>query len=136
MVGDLGNPVTSTDYALCVYDQSGPLGAPAIRWRGDLAHGGTCGTKPCWTAKPKGFAYTDKAGSSDGLQSVKLQAGDAGKSKASAAGKGALLGVPALPFTGAVTVQLSGAGGVCWSATYSTPLPQRDPTAQYKAKSD
>ena len=136
LVGDLGNPVTSTDYALCVYDQSGPLGAPAIRWRGDLAHGGTCGTKPCWTAKPKGFAYTDKAGSSDGLQSVKLQAGDAGKSKASAAGKGALLGVPALPFTGAVTVQLSGAGGVCWSATYSTPLPQRDPTAQYKAKSD
>ncbi|MFN8601765.1 MAG: hypothetical protein U0842_14955 [Candidatus Binatia bacterium] len=128
--------MTSTDYALCVYDQSGPLGASGDPLaRRPSAHGGTCGTKPCWTAKPKGFAYTDKAGSSDGLQSVKLQAGDAGKSKASAAGNARCSACWRCCSREPSPCSCRG-GRRCWSATYSTPAPQRDPTAQYKAKSD
>ena len=107
-----------------------------MRYRGDTAHGGTCGTKPCWSAKPTGFVYTDKAGSSDGLQSEKVVAGAAGKTKASASGKGAALGLPTLPLVGTVQVQLVNTAGSCFGATYSTPLPVPDPTTQYKAKSN
>jgi hypothetical protein len=56
-LADFGDPLTSTDYTVCIYDSSrgrsrscSPA-APA---------GGTCGTKPCWKTIKGGFKYNDK----------------------------------------------------------------------------
>src|SRR5262245_63855766 len=51
---DYGNPATTDDYAICLYD-AGSLVASAT-----AGAGGTCGTKPCWAEKPTSFAYKDK----------------------------------------------------------------------------
>src|SRR5262249_41009412 len=49
--GGFGDPVNgATGYVLCVYDAVG--GTPALRARGWVAAGGTCGTRACWTTIP------------------------------------------------------------------------------------
>jgi trimeric autotransporter adhesin len=116
-LGDLGDPRTTTAYVLCLYDAAPTLlmtlGAPA---------GGICGTKPCWKVSgTKGFRYSDKEGTSDGVVKLALEAGGgAGKTKMSLQAKGAAVPLP--PLTGLalpLRVQLQ-ANGQCWEASYST----------------
>jgi len=132
-LADLGDPLATASYALCVYDASGapqPLRLFAMPAAGD------CLGRPCWDAKgTRGFAYKDKAFTPDGVLKLDLGAGDAGKAKMSAKGKGSLLRLPALPLAPPVTAQLvSGETGACWSATYSAP--SRNDAEQFKAKAD
>ena len=121
-VPDFADPVHgAATYRLCVYDGSASA-QPLMEM--DVPPGGTCGTKPCWKAAGKtGFKYKNKAGTPDGVTSLKLKAGTPGKPKVQAGGKGALLSMPALPWTLPVTVQLvirDGVGSQCWQTTYST----------------
>src|SRR5207248_620358 len=73
-VADFATPGTVTSYALCIY-QNGALHVEL-----DALAAGTCGTKPCWTAKTSGFAYKDKLGTPEGVTGLSLAAGSvAGK---------------------------------------------------------
>src|SRR5207253_1472819 len=55
----LGNPIANDDYALCVFDLSGP---PVLLLRAVAPLGGVCANKTCWkrvgsTTAPKGWKY-------------------------------------------------------------------------------
>ncbi len=114
-VADFGMPLTSTDYALCVYD-AGTLVAKM-----KIPAGGTCAGKPCWKAKPTGFAYKDKDLTPDGIAQVILKAGATGKAKIQVKGSRDNLPIPATPFNLPLRVQLKNANGICWEADYSAP---------------
>ncbi|MBM4267901.1 MAG: hypothetical protein FJ144_15035 [Deltaproteobacteria bacterium] len=97
-------------------------------------------TKPCWKqlgspANPKGFKYSDRERSPDGLDSVQVLAGEAGKAKASVGGKGAALEASGtfatLPLPLPVVAQLQ-TTGACWEASYATAGANDDFT--FKAK--
>jgi hypothetical protein len=78
-----------------------------------------------WRTTPRGFAYADHTGFSDGVTSVTLNAGDGkAKTEVSAAGEPLPLPHPVSPgqFFDAwygVTVQLVNLeNGVCWTSTF------------------
>jgi cysteine-rich repeat protein len=129
-LAELGDPTTSDDYQLCVY---GP--GPSLLFSGRVPAGGVCHGFPCWkTIIGKGYTYKDKDRTPDGMEKLQLTSGIAGAAKISAKGKGDNLVMPVLgSLATPIEAQLRGAG-LCWSATYSTPIVNT--TAQFKAKSD
>ena len=125
-----GNPLTSSDYALCVYDDSGlKLGAAAPA-------GGTCAGRNCWSETTSGFKYKDRELTPDGLAQIVLRAGDAGRAKIGVKGRGANLHVPVFPLAPPVTVQLvrTDDGSACWEARFSSP--SRNGAGAFLGKSD
>ena len=130
-----GDPVAGpTNYVVCLYDQGG------LRLDATAPAGGTCGTKPCWrrTGASK-FIYTDKLLDPDGLLKVVLKPGfAAGKAKITVKGKGPNLGLPALPLTTPVRVQILQRLGqfprFCWEATFGTST--RNDAQRFSARSD
>lgn len=127
---DLGDPAGATNYVACLYDGAGErlmtLHAPA---------GGTCGALPCWKAKgSKGYRYSDKERTPDGVRRLTLASGLAGKTKIALSAKGDDLPLPTLgAFTLPLRVQLQG-NGLCWEAVYGTP--QENSTERFKAVAD
>jgi hypothetical protein len=130
---DFGNPLSSDGYELCVYEDDAfvfGMAAPAA---------GLCDGKPCWKESAKGFIYSDKLATPNGVTSLKLNQGLLpGKAAITFKGKGALLGLPDLSqLTGTLDVQLQriGGGGPCFGATYTPPF-QKNDGALLKAVSD
>jgi hypothetical protein len=129
-VTDFGSPTTTTNYILCLYDNS--VKKLSARAPAD----GTCGTKPCWKATGStGFKYVDKDGTPDGVTKETLKAGAPGHGKVQVKGSGANLQLPTLPLTTPVRVQArQSSSSTCWEATFSTP--STNTSTQFKAKSD
>src|SRR5262249_31966953 len=67
---DFGSPTTTTDYALCVYDQRG--GGPTLRLAATAPAGGVCAGRPCWSEASSGFRYVDRYLTPDGLATIRL----------------------------------------------------------------
>ncbi len=131
-LADYGNPITTDDYALCLYDNG------ALVTSANADHGGVCRGTPCWSAKPTSLQYKNHDGSPSGTQSIKLKEGlvDGGASIAFKA-KGAKVAMPDVgALTGPVVVQLQRSGGApCFGATYSAPFLKHD-AASFKDKAD
>jgi cysteine-rich repeat protein len=112
-----GDPLASTDYALCMYDGSDLL----MRLR--APHGGA------WRrAGARGFRHADAT------SRMTLLAGDAGASSIVVKGRGPGLAMLPLGLDGPVWVQLEASTGACWTSTFPTPsanVPQR-----FKARTD
>ena len=129
---DFENPLTTTDYDLCIYDASG------LAMASQALGGATCGTKLCWrTLGPVGFKYKNKQGAPANLASLLLRAGgpEQARIQANPPERGAGAYVPPLPLAMPVRVQLQqDSSGTCWEATYSNAL-TNSPKA-FKAKSD
>jgi cysteine-rich repeat protein len=123
---ELGDPTLTDDYVLCVYDESSPT--PQLLLRVDAPADGICGTRPCWLGRGTppgnaGYTYTDRAGTSDGLVSLRVTPGGDGKAKESASAKGSGLALPppaSLPLP--LRVQLQAENGSCWESTFSNAL--------------
>jgi hypothetical protein len=133
-IGDFGTPLTSTDYTICVFDQSAN---PQPLLMSTAPAGGTCSGKPCWKSTKSGFKYRDsKLLDPDGVSTIVLKAGAASSSKVLVRGKGANLGMPGLPLTTPVVVQLkkSDDPSVCWEAQYSNP--NKNFSEQFKSFAD
>jgi hypothetical protein len=130
LLPELGDPTAATSYVACLYDGAGvrliTLRAPA---------GGVCGASPCWKAKgSKGFTYSDRERTPDGVRKLTLASGPAGKTKIALSAKGG--DVPLTPlgaFTLPLRVQLQGPGP-CWEAVYGTP--QENTTERFEAVAD
>ncbi len=106
-----GNPLTTTDYAVCVYDDDGlvftaDIPAHAFKWRE--------------MPDERGFQYKDKVGLPDGITKIKLQPGASGKSKGGIGGKGPSLPAPLLPlpWDPNVYVQLRSSDARCFRAAF------------------
>jgi hypothetical protein len=124
---DLGALPASPDYTLCLFDQSG----------GRLLLDATIPAGTGWKKRgKKGFAYRSRTGAPDGVTAVVLQSGAAGKAKATVAGKGAALGLPAFPLTAPVHAQLQAGGndGVCFAADFAAP--KKNTATLFKAKGE
>jgi len=93
--------------------------------------GGSCKGKPCWKALgSSGLKYSDRDRTPEGVESMVLRAGPAGKSSIVVTAKGADLAPPVLPLAHdpAVTVQLRTSDGPCFGAAYSAPAQKNDAT--------
>jgi len=88
---ELGDPFTgTTDYEICIYDADGRLaGTYTIARAGAL-----CGNLSCWSTMSKGYKYTDKTASADGIVKMKLTGGDTGKGKLQLLGKNTAATLP------------------------------------------
>src|SRR5262249_10786946 len=109
-------PLTESDYDLCVYDASGLVLSATV------PAGGQCGPKACWQQKAAGFAYRDRAGSSSGVQRISLVAKQSATAE-SVEGRGPDVDLPAslAGLVAPLRVQLRAhdAQGIsCWEESY------------------
>ena len=132
-LADFGDPATTGDYELCVFDESGAL--PTVLLSAIAPAGGMCASSPCWRPTSAGFKYLDKENTPDGLDKIILKAGSDGGAKVVLKGKGENLSMPAMPVGTPVRVQLSG-GSTCWEATYSAPGVRKNDGTLFKGKGD
>jgi len=129
---DFGDPLTTTDYELCLYDGTSDLVSHA-----SAPAGGTCNAaspRPCWRSTSTGFKYSDRDLTPSGIQSLLLNSGVAGKSRITLRGRGAALDVPSLPTTLPLRAQVLNSDGTCWEARFGTAT--RNQMDRLKARSD
>jgi hypothetical protein len=110
-LGDLGDPRTTTEYALCVYDAGGLAIATGVRPSGAQ-----------WTSLGgAGFRLRGSSATPGGLRSARLRSGPAPSGRLSVKGDGAQLPDLPLPFALPVTVQMVASDtGACWEGTHAT----------------
>jgi hypothetical protein len=129
---DLGDPITTTSYVLCIYDQAASVA--------ELVEDLVVEPSAAWTSKaPKGLIYKDKPGTEDGVQQLKLNTGAATKAQAQLKAKGMNLLLP-LPSGGgayfdadpSVVVQLVNSDDQCWTTEFTTAT--KNTETHYKAK--
>jgi len=128
---EYGTPLTSTNYQLCIYDQTG------LRFDVTMPAGGTCAGKPCWKASGgKGFQYKDKDLTPDGGAALKLKEGALAKAQIQFQGRGSALAMPDLStLVQPLRVQIQQTDGLCWEAVYSGPPTTQSPT-KFSDKAD
>jgi hypothetical protein len=130
---DFGAPLTTDDYALCLYDGAG-LASTAL-----APAGGDCAGAPCWSDQPKGFRYVDDDLTPDGVAQIQLKEGlEAGEGQIVVKGKGTLLAMPELAaLSSPVTARLTNLStGECWQATYSFPPVLLNDATRFKDRAD
>jgi len=129
---ELGDPATTTEYRLCLYD--GVAGAPVLSLVAGVPPGGDCGRGACWQSAPNRKRYWNPVGA-DGVKILTLNAGLEGRSKLQVQASGAELDAPALPLTvePAVTLQLVNDAGVCWESVFPADGVRQNGDIQLKA---
>jgi cysteine-rich repeat protein len=117
-IGDFGDPLTTDDYGLCVYQGAGQ----ALWLRSVAPRGGACSFKPCWKKlQPNGAKYVDRELTPDGVSSLVLRSNVPGRIQLKLKAKGTSLALPSLAsLTLPIRVQLQRSGGACWDVTYAT----------------
>jgi cysteine-rich repeat protein len=135
---DLGDPLATDDYGLCLFDDSG--GPPTLLARATAPAGGTCLGRQCWKARgiphgEKKLLYKDKEKTPDGTTKLVISPGPDGKAKVKIGAKGENLADPPLPFGSTTRVQLHAGNGGCWEATFASAVLRND-SVQFKAVSD
>lgn len=122
---ELGDPTTSTPYALCVYDEVG--GVPVRILEQNLPPGAN------WSPFSGGFRYRDRNVEKTGIFSLILKVGEAGATRIIAKGKAHPLGMPALGLQqdARVVVQLVN-DTTCWQTDFATHL--RNDARQFRAR--
>jgi hypothetical protein len=112
---DFGAPLESTEYAFCLYDESG------LRLSVSVPPGSLCSDGAgCWRTNRRGFRYLDRQRLAQGTRTVVLRSGD-GTAGIRAMASGPNLPMPALPLTAPVIVQLVTGEGRCWGARFLNP---------------
>jgi 6-phosphogluconolactonase (cycloisomerase 2 family) len=119
--GQLGDPLATDEYALCLYDESGPGGSAHRLLSAIVPPGGTCRNRPCWKAIPGGFSYSDALRTNAGMNKVTARTG-VGTGTFNAKAGGLAMDRVAPPLAGTVTMQVKVVGGTCFEATFSAPL--------------
>lgn len=137
-LADFGDPLTTTDYTLCVY--AGPEETPLLEITAPA--GGTCLGRPCWKAKGNArqvrrYKYADSNHSSDGIARVVLRGRPSvARAHLVVVGRGDNLPLPDLPLEGTVRAQLVKSDAAdCWEATYSAPA-LKNTQKRYRDKND
>lgn len=140
-LGELGDPVNgSTDYRLCVYDESASV--PVLKLNALVESGGTCPLRACWRAQgTTGWKYGNSAGNGTGVSRLTLKGGEVGRPSVQLAGKGANLALPEphsasdyFQQDGQVIVQLqSTSSSSCWQALFAVTDTKKNEGNEFKA---
>lgn len=126
---DLGNPTSSTNYQMCIFDGSNVLQAFSAPAAAD------CDGKPCWRTSRHGFTYRDRAAAPNGLRAVRVRATAGQSAKMSVRGKGPNLPLTsslALPSLRVQLVATDGSGTRCWESNFDEPTTNTD--TRFKAR--
>ncbi len=131
-VAEYGNPTTTTDYAVCMYD-----GSDAVVYQSVVPAGATCrGGKPCWKqVGDRGFAFRDGQAHWDGITKIRLTRGEEGHARIIIKGSGANLNLNALPLGLPTAVQLQASNGQCWEAFFSVDGARRNNETRFGGRS-
>lgn len=117
---EFGDPLTTTDYRVCVYDN-----AASVVLSVPIPAGGICNPKtgrPCWRSLKRGFSYRNPNQAVGAIQSLDLREGTTTTARIALRGRGPLLTMPSLMTLNApLLVQLQSSEGVCWESSYSPP---------------
>ncbi len=124
-----GNPVTTHDYELCVFDGSGERVVTASAPSADAS----CPGGTCWKTREQGFKYRDPARTPSGVATVQLIAGGEGEASIRLEARGANLTLPSLPVDPALTVQLHASNGVCWESVHEAADVSRNDATRFVA---
>ena len=134
---DFGDPLTSTNYELCVFDGDGHTIA-----RAGAPPGGDCGGRPCWKGTSTQFTYRSRdhlpgGGRRPSRVTLRLREGPDGKARIVAQGTGPTIDLSPLPATQPVVVQIKNNNDppTCWEATYSAPA-RKNTAGQFYDKND
>jgi hypothetical protein len=120
-----GDPTTTTDFTLCLYDQS--EGKPTLKFSALAPAGDECGKKECWAESVNGFKYHDVYRTPQGLQKMVLEKDGNGKTSIAITGKGSNLLLPSDVLTVPVTVRLErNDSPMCWEATFKSAKKNED----------
>lgn len=119
--GSLGAPSATTAYALCIHD------GPRLAMSANIPAGLRCGaTASCWQERPTSLRFERSSAQPEGVSSVKILAGRAGRDLVQLKGKSSSLGLPAPALPGAmftpgspVSVQVRNSEGACWGAEFT-----------------
>ena len=131
---DFGNPMTTSDLLLCVYDGTGIVREPTLRASAVIPAGGTCAGRQCWKESNTGFTYMNRDLTQNGIARLTVWTGKGAEARISVKGMGAGLDMPGLPMSGPVTVQLLRSDSpLCWEADYATPI--KNDATQFRANS-
>jgi cysteine-rich repeat protein len=135
---DLGDPLASDDYALCIYDR---WTAPStLLFSAAAPAGGTCaGRRPCWRADATAVRYADPDRTPDGLTKILLQKLSNDGARAKVKGRGPLLvgrpfGLPTPPLRSLLSVQLQGGNGTCVAIVFDAADIRRNTAGRFKAE--
>jgi hypothetical protein len=128
---ELGDPIARDEYDVCVYDESGPA---TLVLAAAVPQGGLCKKTPCWRPAGSGFKYNAPDRFPQGIGSIVVTSGSAGRAALTLKADGSLLAVPTPPLALPLRVQVQAANGTCWEATYSTA--DRNDDRGVSAKSD
>src|SRR5262249_16350805 len=126
---------------LCLFDVSGTT--PSLLFRSIVPGGGTCGSEPCWRANRSGtgFVYSGD-GSDDGTRLLRVSSSAGARSRVRFSGRGPGLrgrpfGLPAIPLSSVLRLELRADGGACLGASYRSDGVRRNDGARgtYRARS-
>jgi uncharacterized delta-60 repeat protein len=132
---ELGDPLATTDYAFCVYDES--VGPPDLVFEAAVPAGGACGKGSCWKPPTStGFKYGDSTRRRCGVGAMKVKSGVDGKAKIVLKAKGEHVPMPALPLAVPLRAQMQSQSGTCWEATFSAAGVLKSDGTRFKARSD
>ncbi len=109
-----GNPVTTNDVVVCLYDASAPGDPLIFELRAPAAS--ACGTRPCWKATSSGFKYKNPGGAGTGISGIVLKASTIGKAQVTVKAQGTPLsgaGLPTPPLATPLLLQLQVIGERC-----------------------
>lgn len=124
---DFGSPTTTTDFALCLYDERGA--GPELILERHIPAGAR------WREVSGGYRYGDTGLLGDGIRRVHLHEGNDGGSKITVEARGANLAMAPVPLgqQSTVTLQLV-RDGACWEARYSSNV--RNANGLFRARPD
>jgi hypothetical protein len=114
---EIGDPTTTTRYALCAYDESAQTPTLVI----------SVGIEPgaAWSIRSSGLRYKDLVGSQQGAQKIGIKSGRPGRDKILLKASGLPLPLPGPVTTSQyfrqdddVTVQLINDAGGCWESVF------------------
>jgi hypothetical protein len=125
---DFGDPVNAHGYAVCLYSAGGSLLLHAT-----VPSGGSCGARTCWRTAGSGFHYRNGRATPDGVTKVLLRPGSDGHASVVVKGRGAHLGLPALPLVPPVTIQLQEESGPCWASTFEAAGVRKNDGTRFRA---
>lgn len=114
---DLGDPTTTSDYALCVYDAEGIVASSTV------PAGAACGDRDCWKDRSRDdttrLVFADRQARHEGMKRIKLQDGaDDASIRARATGADLLQSDLGGALMTPVTAQLVTSDADCWSTTF------------------
>lgn len=128
-VAALGDPLVSTDYAVCMYR----VGDPARLLDIKIEAGNLCPTRACWKVSGGKATFRDTRRQRSGLKQLKLTSGVGGKVSVDFLIIGHESAQDATPpLSLPVIVQVLNSLGECWEQSFSAPIQNDD--FRFKAK--